>query len=145
MSKTYSTKFSDIERKWHLVDVKDAILGRTSTKIAELLLGKRKPYYVPHLDCGDYVVVINAKGVKVTGKKEKDKVYTSYSGYPGGLKKTSLEKLRQENPEEIIRHAVAGMLPHTKVQKKIMQRLYIFSGESHNFVDRFPAHQGAKK
>ncbi|KKR48397.1 MAG: 50S ribosomal protein L13 [Candidatus Levybacteria bacterium GW2011_GWA2_40_16] len=106
---TQPTKVSQIKRDWHLIDVKGKILGRVSTEIARLLMGKNKPYFVKNLDCGDYVVVINAKEISITGKKEKDKIYTSYSGYPGGLRKRTLAELRHNKPEEIVRHTVSGM------------------------------------
>src|SRR3972149_4181724 len=100
-----------IKRVWHLVDIKDKVLGRSATQIALALMGKGKPYFTRNLDCGDYVVVINSRFVAVTGKKEKEKVYSRYSGYPGGLKQKALWQLRQENPTEIVRRAVLGMLP----------------------------------
>lgn len=135
--KTKPTKRSQIERKWHLVDLKDQILGRTASKIAYLLRGKNKPYFVSNLDCGDHVVVINAKEVLVTGKKEKQKVYTRYSGYPGGLKSETLGELRERRPEEIIRKAVLGMLPKNKLQDRWIAKLHIFEGSKHNYEDKF--------
>src|SRR3990167_2440002 len=98
---TKPTKTSEIKREWHLIDIKDKILGRVATEIAQKLIGKSKPYFANNLDCGDNVVVINAKEVMVTGKKEKDKVYTRYSGYPGGLRKITLSEYRTQRPEEI--------------------------------------------
>lgn len=131
------TKISDIKRDWHLVDVKDQVLGRLSAKVAQLLMGKNKPYFVRNLDCGDYVVVINAKKVKVTGKKEKQKQYHHYSGYPGGLKIKTLGQLREENPTRIIFEAVRGMLPNNKLRDRMMTRLYVFAGEEHPYRDKF--------
>lgn len=132
-----ATKEKEIERAWHLVDLDGQILGRSSTKIAELLMGKGKPYFVRSLDCGDHVVVINAGNVKVTGKKEKDKTYTRYSGYPGGLKSETYEELKARKPEEIIRHSVSGMLPHNKLHDKMLKRLYVFTGSEHSYSDKF--------
>src|SRR2546427_209345 len=103
---TTSTKAPEIKRAWHLVDVKDKVLGRSATDIAKLLMGKAKPYFVRNLDCGDYVVVTNAKNVKVTGKKEQQKKYYRHSGYPGGFREETLSELAQRKPEEIISHAV---------------------------------------
>lgn len=137
MKMTLPTKASDIKREWHLVDVKGKILGRTATGIAQLLIGKNKPYFVRHLDCGDYVVVVGAKDVSVSGKKESEKTYTRYSGYPGGLRKKTLAELRSQKPEEIIRHAVSGMLPKNKLRASMLKRLYIFEGEEHKFEDKF--------
>ena len=131
------TKEKEIERAWHLVDLDGQILGRASTKIAELLMGKEKPYFVRSLDCGDHVVVINAKNVKVTGKKEKEKTYTRYSGYPGGLRSETYEELKARKPEEIIRHSVSGMLPHNKLHDRMLKRLYVFTGVEHSYSDKF--------
>ncbi len=126
-----------VERRWHLIDVKDQILGRSATKIARLLSGKDKVEYVPHLDLGDHVVVINAKEVAVTGKKERQKIYYRHSGYPGGLRAETLRELRERRPEEIIRRAVKGMLPKNKLQKPMLKRLHIFAGAEHSFKDKF--------
>lgn len=130
------TKISDIKRVWHLIDAKEQILGRLAGRIAEFLMGKTKPYFVRHLDCGDYVVVINAKEVKVTGKKEKQKKYYRYSGYPGGLKVKTLWQLRRENPRRIIYEAVRGMLPQNKLRDRMLTRLYVFAGEEHPYGDK---------
>jgi large subunit ribosomal protein L13 len=137
MKITQPTKISDIQREWHLFDLKGKILGRTATQIAELLIGKGKPYFAKNLDCGDHVVVINAEKVMVTGKKEKDKVYTRYSGYPGGLRKITLSEYRARKPEEIIRHAVSGMLPKNRLRASMLKRLYVFKGVEHKFQDKF--------
>lgn len=126
-----------IERAWHLIDVKDQIVGRVSTKIARLLSGKDKVWYVPYLDVGDHVVVVNAKDVATTGKKETDKVYYRHSGYPGGLRSETLEELRKRRPEEIIRRAVKGMLPKNKLGARMITRLHISADEKHNFKDKF--------
>jgi len=126
MKQTKATKISEIKRQWHLIDVKDQILGRKASEIAQLLMGKRKPVFVRNLDCGDYVVVVNAKEVKVTGKKETLKKYFRHSGYPGGLKAETLLELRKRNPEEIIDHAVSGMLPQNRLKEDMLKRLYIF-------------------
>lgn len=131
MTKTKPTKAKEIKRRWHLIDARKQILGRLATQIAHLLMGKDKPYFVPYLNCGDFVVVINAKKVRVTGKKEEQKIYTRYSGYPGGLKKESLRRLREKNPQEIIRHAVSGMLPKNKLRKERLKRLYVYADDKH--------------
>ncbi len=133
MNATKPTKASKIERKWLLVDVKDRVLGRVAVEIAAKLIGKSKPYFVRNLDCGDYVVVINAKHVKVTGHKEKEKLYTRYSGYPSGLKTKALWQLREENPKEIIRRAVMGMLPKNKLRARMITRLHVVPEETHTF------------
>jgi large subunit ribosomal protein L13 len=134
---TRPTKTSEIIRGWHLVDAKGQILGRTATGIATLLIGKSKPYFAKNLDCGDNVVVINAQEVKVTGKKERNKTYTRYSGYPGGLRKITVAEVRREKPEELIRHAVSGMLPKNKLRASMLKRLFVFAGGEHKYADKF--------
>ena len=133
---TQATKASDIKRNWHLIDVKDKTLGRISTEIALLLMGKSKPYFVRNLDCGDYVVVINAKNVKTTGNKEVQKKYYRHSGYPGGFKVASLKEMRERKPESIITHAVKGMLPDNRLQDRMLTRLFVFAGEEHKYQDK---------
>ena len=132
-----ATRDKDIQREWHLINVGDKILGRISTDIAKLLMGKSKSYFVRHLDCGDYVVVVNAKEVRVTGTKEKNKVYSRHSGFPGGYKSEKLEQLRARKPEEIIIHAVKGMLPQNKLRDQMLKRLFVFSGEEHKYQEKF--------
>lgn len=134
---TQPTKTSEIVRNWHLIDVKGKILGRAATEIAQLLIGKSKPYFAKNLDCGDFVVIINAQEVKVTGKKEKEKVYTRYSGYPGGLRKITLSEVRATRPQDIITHAVSGMLPKNKLRASMLKRLYVFASNEHKFEDKF--------
>lgn len=134
---TIPTSMTTVKRSWHLIDVKGKTLGRITSLIAQLLMGKSKPYFVRNLDVGDYVVVINAKDVKVTGKKEVLKKYYSYSGYPGGLRTETLEALRKRKPEEVIRHAVNGMLPQNKLQDRMMTRLFVFKDEEHKYKDKF--------
>ncbi len=122
---TPPTKTSDIKRSWHLIDVKDQILGRQAVEIAHKLMGKGKSYFANNMDCGDYVVVLNAKAVRTTGKKELLKKYTNYSGYPGGLRTRTLKEVRQQDPTEVITHAVRGMLPKNKLRAKMMKNLTI--------------------
>jgi len=129
--KTYSTKASEIERQWHVIDASDKILGRLATQAARLLIGKHKPIFSRHLDVGDFVVVINAEKVRVTGNKAKQKFYYRHSGYPGGLKSISLEKMMQTNPTRAIEYAVKGMLPHTRLGANMRERLKVYVGEAH--------------
>jgi len=133
---TKPTTSKQIKREWHIVDVKDKVLGRAATRIAHKLMGKAKPYFAKNMDCGDYVVVINAAEVAVTGKKETEKVYTRYSGYPGGLRKETVKELRARKPEEIIRHAVSGMLPKNKLHDRMMKRLYVFAHSEHPYAEK---------
>lgn len=128
---TKPTKLKQIEKEWLLLDAKGQILGRLSSHIASLLLGKGKSYYSPNLDCGDFVIVVNAKEIKVTGRKEDDKKYFRYSGYPSGLKETNLARLRETKPEEIIRKAVWGMLPKGRLGREMVKKLFIYSGAEH--------------
>ncbi len=134
---TVATKAKDISHLWHLVDVKDKTLGREATHIALLLMGKSKPYFVRNLDCGDYVVVVNAKEIQVTGRKATEKMYANYSGYPGGLKKESFRDLRERRPQEVVKHAVYGMLPKNKLRDKLVKRLYIYSDNQHPYSTKF--------
>lgn len=124
-------KTSDVKREWHLVDAKDKVLGRVASEIAELLIGKHKKEFTPHIDAGDYVVVINASEVAVTGTKEGDKKYYRHSGFPGGLKVRTLGEVRETFPERIIEKAVKNMLPKNKLQSSRMTRMKVFSGEQH--------------
>lgn len=131
------TKKEQIKRQWFLFDAKGQILGRLASKMAPVLIGKRKSYFVRNLDCGDYIVVINAGLVEVTGKKESQKKYTSYSGYPGGLRVRTLAELRKNSPEEIIKKAVFNMLPKNKLRSQWIKKLYVFAEEKHDFEDKF--------
>lgn len=133
--KTYQPKAKDIEREWHLIDAKGQVLGRMATQISTYLMGKHKPTYSAHMDSGDYVVVINCDKVELTGKKEKQKVYYSHSGYPGGFKETSYEQLKSKQPEKVIEKAVYGMLPTNKLRSERMNRLKVFVGEDHPYKE----------
>ena len=129
--KTYSVRSVEINRRWHLFDASNQILGRLATRIARLLMGKHKPIYTRHLDTGDYVVVINANKIRVTGDKLKQKSYYRHSGYPGGLKVNSLEELLQSHPKRVIEHAVKGMLPKTRLGSDLFRNLYVYVGPEH--------------
>ena len=129
--KTYNAKVADIVREWHLVDATDQTLGRMSTQIARLLMGKHKPIFTPSQDTGDYVVVINANKVRFTGDKARQKLYHHHSGYPGGLKSVSLEKMMQTDPSRVIKHSVNGMLPHNRLGAVMRKRLRVFNDDQH--------------
>jgi large subunit ribosomal protein L13 len=129
MQKTHQPKAKEVKRERHLVDAQDRVLGRMATEIASLLMGKHKVNYVPHLDMGDFVVVANADQVRVTGKKEKQKVYYKHSGYPGGFKEVAYSKLKKENPQKIIELAVRRMLPDNRLRDKRMARLKFENGK----------------
>ena len=131
VQKTHSVKAGDIRRAWRVVDADGATLGRLATQIASTLRGKHKVTFAPHLDTGDAVVVVNAAKIKVTGNKLKDKAYVRHSGYPGGFKSETLERLLERRPEEVIRRAVRGMLPQNRLGEQMARKLYIYAGPEH--------------
>jgi len=135
--KTRATKAKEIKRDWHLINAQGQILGRLAVNIAALLMGKNKPVLVPYLDGGDYVVVINAAKVEVTGRKHDNKLYYRHSGYPGGFKKVTFSQQMAKDPTEIIRQAVEGMLPKNKLRDQRLARLKIFVDKEHNYEDKF--------
>ena len=137
-AKTFSQKSADISRQWYLIDASEAPLGRTATKIANLLIGKSKVTYTPHIDNGDYVVVINADALVVTGDKETGKIYYRHSGFPGGIKDATLKEVREKHPERIIEAAVKGMIPKNKLSADRMARLRVFSDETHTHTAQTP-------
>lgn len=137
MKRTKVTKAKEIKRTWHLIDAKGKILGRLATQIAKILMGKDKPYYVANLDCGDYVVVINAADVEISGRKRKQKLYRRHSGYPGGFKEMTFGKMMERDPRKIIRQAVSGMLPKNKLRDRRLARLKIFVDDKHPYGDKF--------
>jgi large subunit ribosomal protein L13 len=137
-SRTYSQKPSEVTRKWVIIDASSAPLGRVSTVIAKYLIGKYKPTYTPHIDAGDYVVVINAANVVVTGAKEDDKKYYHHSGFPGGIRDESLSELRTKYPERIIIEAVKGMVPRNKLAAERLKRLRVFPGAEHTHTAQTP-------
>jgi len=140
MLRTYSTKASDIKREWHVVDASDKVLGRLATQIAGLLMGKHKPIFCRHLDTGDYVVVINTDKVRITGNnKAKQKLYYRHSGYPGGFKSVSLEKMMETHPTRVIEHAVKGMLPNNRLRAGMMKRLRVYVGDTHPYQGQIKA------
>ena len=128
---TWSPKAGDIERKWYMADAEGKVLGRFASEVAKILRGKHKPIYTPHADTGDHVVIVNASRVRVTGNKLEDKVYTSYSGYPGGLKVKNLERVLKTRPEFALEHAIRGMLPHNKLGRSMMKKLRVYAGSEH--------------
>jgi len=136
--KTFSAKPSDIKQAWYLVDAKGKTLGRLATEIARRLRGKHKPEYTPHMDTGDYIVVVNAEAITVTGKKTKEKVYYHHSGYPGGLKSITFEKQIEKRPTKIIELAVKGMLPKNILGREMFRKLKVYAGEVHPHTAQQP-------
>ncbi len=129
--KTISIKKSEIIKNWWLADADGQILGRFASKVSQILRGKHKPNFTPHMDMGDFVVIVNAEKIMVTGNKETEKTYFSHTGYPGGVKQKSLSSVRKANPDRILRNAVKGMLPHNKLGRSILSHLKIYSGPNH--------------
>jgi large subunit ribosomal protein L13 len=136
--KTFSAKPEEVTRDWYVVDATGKTLGRLSTEIARRLRGKHKPQYTPHVDTGDYIVVINAEKIRVTGKKMTDKMYHRYTGYIGNLKSMSLEKLMQEAPERALQYSVKGMLPRNPLGRKMFSKLRVFAGPEHPHTAQQP-------
>jgi large subunit ribosomal protein L13 len=138
VQKTYIPKANEITQEWYLVDANDQNLGRLATKIATILLGKHRPSFTPGMDTGNSVVVINAERIAVTGNKMEDKYYYRYSGYPGGMKETSLRNLLAKHPERVLRRAVWGMLPHNKYGRRLIKKLKIYAGPDHPHTAQQP-------
>ena len=136
--KTYSANPQTVERDWFIVDAKDVILGRLATELARRLRGKHKPEFTPHVDTGDYIVVINADKIAVTGNKMQDKIYYHHTGYPGGIKSVNLRKLLETHPTRVIESAVKGMLPKNKLGRSMMKKLKIYAGADHNHQAQQP-------
>ncbi len=137
-NKTYSPKASDVTRKWWVVDAGSAPLGRVATEVAQLLRGKHKPIYAPHVDTGDFVIVINAGSVEVTSKKSQQKIYYRHSGYPGGLREESFESLKERRPEAVVERAVRGMLPKNRLGRQMIRKLKVYAGSNHDHAAQVP-------
>ncbi len=136
--KTISIKTSEIKKEWWVADAEDQVLGRFASQIAQILRGKHKPNFTPHMDMGDFVIIINAEKIRVTGNKETTKTYFSHSGFPGGSSERSLASIRKSNPERILRSAVKGMLPHNKLGRSILNHLKIYNGSDHPHLAQKP-------
>lgn len=138
MMKTYMPNPTQVERKWYVVDAEGQTLGRLSSEIANVLRGKNKPIYTPHADCGDYVIVVNAEKIKVTGKKLDQKIYYHHSEYVGGMKETNLKTMLEKHPERVIEHAVKGMLPKGPLGRAMYKKLFVYAGPEHNHQAQQP-------
>jgi large subunit ribosomal protein L13 len=138
MQKTYSAKPGEVDRRWYVVDAEGQTLGRLATQIADALRGKHKPQYTPHVDTGDFVVVVNAEKIRVTGKKLDEKLYYRHSGYPGGLRSRTLREQLERRPTEVIRKAVKGMLPRNKLARQQITKLKVYAGPDHPHVAQAP-------
>jgi large subunit ribosomal protein L13 len=129
--KTYSPKAGEIERAWYVVDADGAVLGRLASEVAQILRGKHKPTWAPHLDTGDHVIVVNASGVRLTGEKDQKKIYYSHSGYPGGLSEVEYERMARERPERVVERAIRGMLPKSRLGRQMLRKLLVYRGPDH--------------
>ena len=138
MNTSFIAKPHEVEHKWYIIDAEGKTLGRLASEVASILRGKKKPIYTPHVDTGDYVIVINAEKVEVTGKKREDKIYRRHSGYPGGLKKVNFETLQAAKPDEIIRHAIKGMMPKGKLGRQMYKKLKVYAGPEHGHAAQKP-------
>lgn len=138
MRTTYIAKAADVERKWYVVDASGKTLGRLASEVAKVLRGKNKPVYTPFLDTGDYVIIVNAEKVVVTGKKAEQKTYVHHTGYAGGLKEISYKRMMETKPEEILKHAVKGMLPKNTLGRKMFKKLHVYAGPEHEHAAQKP-------
>lgn len=136
--KTFMQKKETVERNWYVIDASDKILGKVATTAAKVLTGKNKPTYTPYVDCGDYVIIVNANKVLLTGKKLQDKKYYNHSGYPGGLRERTAEEMIQKYPEEMLERAVKGMLPHNRLGNAMAKKLFVYAGEDHKHSAQKP-------
>ncbi len=135
---TTSPKAEDVPKTWHLIDAEGQILGRLATEVAGILRGKNKPEFTPHVDCGDFVIIINAEKIKVSGKKDVQKIYHRHSGFPGGHKQESLQALRQRRPEAVLEKAIKGMIPHTRLGDHQFTKLNVYAGSEHPHAAQQP-------
>lgn len=136
--KTYLAKPQEVERKWYVVDATDQVVGRLATKVATILRGKHKPTYTPNVDTGDYVIIINADKVRLTGNKENKKEYVHHTGFPGGRRVTSFRQMMDKNPERVLEHAIKGMLPHNTLGRQMYRKLRVYAGPEHNHAAQMP-------
>ncbi len=136
--KTYATKMTDVERKWYVVDAQDQTLGRLASKVARILIGKHKPIFSPNADTGDFVIIVNAEKIRVTGRKMTDKRYYWHSGYPGGIKSASLEQMLERHPDRVLREAIEHMVPRNHLGRQILRKLKIYAGPEHPHAAQQP-------
>lgn len=129
--KTYAPKLTEIKRKWHVIDADGQTLGRLCSQVSKLLIGKHKAIFSPNIDTGDFVIIVNAAKIKVTGKKAREKIYYRYSGYPGGMREVTFAEMMQKHPERVIEHAIKGMLPHTRLGRAMYKKMKVYAGDKH--------------
>lgn len=138
MKNTYMQKKETVERNWYVIDATDLTLGRLATKVATVLRGKHKPTYTPHIDCGDFVIVVNADKVNLTGKKLDQKIYYNHSGYTGGLRERTARVMKEQYPVEMVERAIKGMLPHNRLGRQMYRKLFVYAGEEHPHTAQQP-------
>lgn len=144
MKNTYMQKKETVERNWYVIDAEGVNLGRLATRVADVLRGKHKPTYTPHIDCGDFVIVVNASKVNLTGNKLNDKIYYNHSGYTGGLRERTAKEMRENYPVEMIERAVKGMIPHTRLGRKVAKKLFVYEGAEHPHMAQKPVEMKIK-
>ena len=144
MKNTYMQKKETVERNWYVIDAEGVNLGRLATRVADVLRGKHKPTFTPHIDCGDFVIVINASKVNLTGNKLNDKIYYNHSGYTGGLRERTAKEMRENYPVEMIERAVKGMIPHTRLGRQVAKKLFVYEGASHPHMAQKPVEMKIK-
>ena len=144
MKNTFMQKKETVERNWYVIDAEGVNLGRLATRVADVLRGKHKPTFTPHVDCGDFVIVVNASKVNLTGNKLNDKIYYNHSGYTGGLRERTAKEMRENYPVEMIERAVKGMIPHTRLGRQVAKKLFVYEGASHPHMAQKPVEMKIK-
>jgi len=144
MKNTYMQKKETVERNWYVIDAEGVNLGRLATRVADVLRGKHKPTFTPHIDCGDFVIVVNASKVNLTGNKLNDKIYYNHSGYTGGLRERTAKEMREKYPVEMIERAVKGMIPHTRLGRQVAKKLFVYEGAEHPHMAQKPVEMKIK-
>ena len=144
MKNSYKQKKETVERNWYIIDAENVNLGRLATRVADVLRGKHKPTYTPNIDCGDYVIVVNASKVNLTGNKLNDKIYYNHSGYTGGLRERTAKEMRENYSVEMIERAVKGMIPHTRLGRQVAKKLFVYEGASHPHMAQKPVEMKIK-
>ena len=144
MKNSFMQKKETVERNWYVIDAEGVSLGRLATRVADVLRGKHKPTYTPHIDCGDYVIVVNASKVNLTGNKLNDKIYYNHSGYTGGLRERTAKEMRENYPVEMVERAVKGMIPHTRLGRQVAKKLFVYEGLEHPHAAQKPVEMKVK-
>ena len=144
MKNSFMQKKETVERNWYVIDADGVSLGRLATRVADVLRGKHKPTYTPHIDCGDFVIVVNASKVNLTGNKLNDKIYYNHSGYTGGLRERTAKEMRENYPVEMIERAVKGMIPHTRLGRQVAKKLFVYEGSEHPHAAQKPVEMKVK-